>query len=145
MEDFNKALRDYDKAVELFRENPELWYAKADAEYNLGRIPESIQSYKTVLALNPDNRQASLDLANTYIDIEKYEDADVLLCALIESSPEWAEPYYSKSKMSFLQAEIELGIKYIEMAFTINPQDRFDYEFEADWEKVLQFLISRDA
>ncbi len=121
-----------------------MWYAKADAEYNLGRLEESILSYNTVLALSPDNHQASLDLANTYIDVEEYSKADDLLCALIDKQPSWAEPYYAKAKLFFLQAEVELGIKYIEMAFTINPEERFEFNFERDWERVLQFLISRD-
>ncbi|MBL8017340.1 MAG: tetratricopeptide repeat protein, partial [Ignavibacteria bacterium] len=140
----NKALRDYDKAVELFKENPELWYAKADAEYNLGRLSESIASYITVLTLNPENHQATLDLANTYIDAEEYDEAESLLSKLIGMQSAWAEPYYSKAKLYFLKAEIELGIKYIEMAFTINPHERFEFDFEKDWERVLQFLIARD-
>jgi tetratricopeptide (TPR) repeat protein len=144
LEDFNKALRDYDKAVELFRENSELWYAKADAEYNLGRVKESIKSYKIVVSLNPENHQASLDLANTLIEAGRFTEADETLTKLIELKTAWAEPYYSKSKLYFLQAEIELGVKYLEMAFTINPEDRFEFDFEKEWERVLQFLISRD-
>jgi len=35
-------------------------------------------------------------------------------------------------------------LKYIEMAFMINPNERFEFDFERDWEKVLQFLIARD-
>ena len=145
MEDFNKALRDYDSAVELFRENPELWYAKADAEYNLGKLTESVVSYITVLSLNPDNYQASLDLANTYIELEDYKEADVILNKLVNLNAAWAEPYYAKSKLFFLMGDVENGVKFIEMAFTINPKDRFDYDFENDWERVLQFLISRDS
>lgn len=63
---------------------------------------------------------------------------------LTSANHAWAEPYYSKAKLYFLQGEVEMGLKYIEMAFTINPAERFEFEFERDWEKVLQFLIARD-
>ncbi len=144
IEDFNKALRDYNRAIELFQDNSELWYAKADAEYNLGKIAESVNSYRIVLSLNPENHQAVLDLANTMIEIEDYSEADELLNKLIDLKSQWSEPYYSKSKLYFLQANIEEGVKHLEMAFVINPEDRFEYDFEKDWEKILQFLIARD-
>jgi tetratricopeptide (TPR) repeat protein len=144
LEDYNKALRDYNRAIELFQDNSELWYAKADAEYNLGKIAESINSYRIVLTLNPENHQAILDLANTMIEIEEYGEADTLLNKLIDLKSRWAEPYYSKAKLCFLQADIENGVKHLESAFVINPDERFDYDFERDWEKVLQFLIARD-
>jgi hypothetical protein len=31
----------------------------------------------------------------------------------------------------------------IEKAFESNPEDRFEYDFERDWEKILHFLLSR--
>ena len=36
-----KALEDYDAALNINNKNAELWYAKADALYNLGRLIRS--------------------------------------------------------------------------------------------------------
>jgi len=36
LEQYKKALQDYNRALEICRDYPELWYAKADVEYNLG-------------------------------------------------------------------------------------------------------------
>jgi tetratricopeptide (TPR) repeat protein len=136
-------LKDFNSAISLYSENPELWYAKADAEYNLGNLKESVESYWKVIKFDPHNYNAFLDLGNTLIESEEYERAENTLNHLISNKPGWCEPYYSKAKLLFLTGEIEEGIKMLEAGFTINPEDRFDYEFEKDWEKILHFLISK--
>jgi hypothetical protein len=31
----------------------------------------------------------------------------------------------------------------VEIGFRINPKDRFEFDFEKDWEKVTNFLMNR--
>jgi len=110
----------------------------------MGLISESIESYWKVITLDPKNYDAMLDLCDTLIETEDYELAESTLKELIKFQPRWSEPHYSKAKLHFLTGETEQGIKNLEIGFTLNPADRFDYNFESDWEKVLKFLISRD-
>ena len=144
LSEYKKALDDYDFAITLYADNADLWYAKADAEYNLGAIHESIESYWKVLALDSKNYDASLDLCDTLIETEEYELAAPALDELIKHQPDWSEPHYSKAKLHFLTGDTEDGIVELETGFLLSPTDRFEYDFERDWEKVLQFLISRD-
>ncbi len=145
LEDYTKSLRDYDSALKLFGDNAELWYAKADAEYNLGKVTESISSYLRVIELDPSNFNAMLDMCNTLIENEEYDRADIYLKRLLHVKPDWCEPYYSMAKVCFLKGDIEVGIAMIERAFDLSPQDRFCYDFEKDWRKILNFLIERQA
>jgi len=32
----------------------------------------------------------------------------------------------------------------VEKGFTLNPEDRFEFEFEKDWKKVTNFLTRRN-
>ena len=109
----------------------------------MGRVHDSIESYWKVIKYDPHNHSALLDLGNTLIENEDYERADETLKTLIKSKPGWCEPYYSRAKLLFLIGEIEEGLKMLETGFTLNPDDRFDYNFEKDWEKILHFLISK--
>jgi tetratricopeptide (TPR) repeat protein len=142
-EEYRLALKDYNSALALYSDNSEMWYAKADAEYNLGRISECITSYTKVLETDPHNFNAMLDLCNTLIENEQFEKAESTLNELLKRRPDWCEPYLSGAKLSFLKGDIEKGIGMIERAFEADPKERFEYDFEKDWEKILQYLVSR--
>ncbi|MCX7878008.1 MAG: tetratricopeptide repeat protein, partial [Ignavibacteria bacterium] len=144
LEEFSKALRDYEKAITLFGENAELWYAKAGAEYNLGKLETSVESYKKVLELNPDNFSAILDIANTMIELGNYDEAEIYLQEIVSKRKLWCEPYFSLAKLNMLKGEIEQGLINLELGFLCSPEERFSYDFEKDWEKILKFLISRE-
>jgi hypothetical protein len=38
---------------------------------------------------------------------------------------------------------MDKAIEMIESAFTIKPEDRFEYDFGNDWEKIVEFLVNR--
>jgi tetratricopeptide (TPR) repeat protein len=143
LEDYRQALKDYNYALALHSDNPELWYAKADAEYNLGKLRESLQSYRHVLKADPYNYNAQLDLCNTLIEAEEYAAASYEINRLMKSRPDWCEPYYVKAKLDFIEGRIEEGMRMIRIAFEVNPADKFEFDFEKDWQKILHFLISR--
>jgi tetratricopeptide (TPR) repeat protein len=84
-----------------------------------------------------------LDLCNTLVENEEFDEAGELLNRLIRIKADWSEPYYSLAKVCFLKGNIEEGIVMIERAFQLSPEDRFTYDFEKDWRKILHFLITR--
>jgi hypothetical protein len=49
------------------------------------------------------------------------------------------------AKVCFLKGNIDVGLAMIERAFVLNPEERFVYDFEKDWRKILHFLITRQA
>jgi tetratricopeptide (TPR) repeat protein len=79
MEQPKRALLDYKKGISLNPEYPELWHARADAEYNLGRVEECLESYRMVLKLDPSNAEAWFDYGDTlYESGEVKESMDAL-------------------------------------------------------------------
>ena len=61
----------------------------------------------------------------------------------VKNNRNWVEPYYEKAKIYFLLGEIEDGVKMLNKAFELNPSDKFDFDFEKDWKRVLEFLMQR--
>jgi tetratricopeptide (TPR) repeat protein len=51
---FNKALENLNKSVELAPGNPKIWFARSVALYNLKRYDESLVSLNTTLEIDPD-------------------------------------------------------------------------------------------
>ena len=65
---FDEALLSFDRALVLQPDESEYWHARADTEYNAGRIAESLQSYVRVVTLDAENKDAWMDLAETRLE-----------------------------------------------------------------------------
>lgn len=55
---FDKALENLNKSLELDPDNPELWFARGVALYNLKRYDESLESLNSSLLIDPENGAA---------------------------------------------------------------------------------------
>jgi len=75
LENFRKALTDYNKALSLCKDYAEIWYAKADLLYNMGRARESLLSYRMVTRLEPKNYEAWLDYGETLYELRYLKQA----------------------------------------------------------------------
>jgi len=131
-------------AISLCRDFAEIWYSKADTEIALGMIPEAASSFSTIVSLEPDNAEAWYDYGCVLIDNEDYLTAGKAFNSAIKLKPNWAEPYFEKAKINFIKGELEKGDSNLEMAFSINPSERFEYNFKEDWQIVLDFLVNRN-
>ncbi|MEZ0374081.1 MAG: protein kinase [Candidatus Sericytochromatia bacterium] len=60
------ALVHYRKACELEGENPELLYALAALQHELGLYPDALASYRSLLKQQPDSSEVQHNLANIY-------------------------------------------------------------------------------
>lgn len=78
MDNFSKAVKVYDMAIELFPKNPKLWYNKGIALENLDDINGAIEAYQTAIIYNPLYRNAHLQLGN--ICYRQHLMAQALMC-----------------------------------------------------------------
>ncbi|MEZ4822775.1 MAG: tetratricopeptide repeat protein [Ignavibacteria bacterium] len=139
---YEKALDDFDSALILCKDYSEIWYLKADCEQALGRIEDSLKSYEMVVKLESTNHEAWYDYGKALLSAKMYESALNAFDNVIKNHGFWEDPFYQKAKIHFLKEEIELGIEMLEKGFDLNPADRFDYEFDKDWKKIMKFLIN---
>ena len=96
-----------------------------------------------VVKLEPSNYDAWYDYGCALLDAKLYDQALKSFDKVIKYNPDWAEPYYEKSKISFIKEDIDTGIEMLEKAFSLNPEDRFEYNFTNDWKRILKFLMDR--
>ena len=95
------------------------------------------------MKLDPENYEAIYDYGCALADLHDYENAFIQFNKSLEYKADWADPYYEKAKIYFLTKETELGLEMLETAFFIKPEDRFEYVFEDDWQKIIEFLVNR--
>ena len=74
---------------------------------------------------------------------KRYDQALKSFDNVVKHKHDWADPFYEKAKIHFMQSQIDLGLQMLEKAFIINPQDRFDFDFNTDWYLVVNYLMNR--
>lgn len=81
--DFDRAFRDYDKAIELNLKSHEYFAARGYALYKGGRLDEALQDFNTALQLFPQNKLARVKRAKCFgkkLDFDAcLEDCDAAL------------------------------------------------------------------
>jgi tetratricopeptide (TPR) repeat protein len=124
-------LEDYDAALAINNKNAELWYAKADALYNLGKLNEALLAYKMVLELSPDDFEAWYDYAETLIDERRLSEAARAYEQATRIEPDWADAHFGRAKALYLLgAHLESAVELL-ISFRLDPAKRknFDAEF----------------
>lgn len=98
--------KQYDKAIEpltfLTQKNPEVinyWNQLATAYQKMDQTDKAVDSYKKLLALQPENREAYLNLGIIYKDRNQLGVARNYLQKAVEVSPGWGYPVYVEATL----------------------------------------------
>ncbi len=79
------------KAVQTHPNDPDLWWALADALNRAGHVPEALQALDRVTALKPDYPMAALRRGEWLLAADRLADATAALKALAASDPTQAD------------------------------------------------------
>jgi tetratricopeptide (TPR) repeat protein len=100
--DFDKAIKYYNKGIELKPENPEAWVMKGDAYYFLGDCDEAIKTYDKALELEPDNKIVEVTLflkGISYACLEDHDEALKYVDQALELNPEYVDAWEMKGEL----------------------------------------------
>jgi tetratricopeptide (TPR) repeat protein len=110
------------------------WYAKADLEYSLGNLQDSINSYESALKINPVNFSAWLKLAETNFEKGSWLEALSAYNECIKIKPAHASSFYGKAKIKFLLNQTQEAIECLKYAFKLDPNIKT--EFTRDYPEI---------
>ena len=71
-QEYQGAIRNYDKAIELEPENAEHYLRRGDSYQNLGKQKEAISNYAKSLTLEPENAGSYYSRGSSYRSLTKY-------------------------------------------------------------------------
>jgi tetratricopeptide (TPR) repeat protein len=94
--DFEEAIKEFDKAIELDPKNPDSHYNKGVALYKLHRYEEAIEEFDKAIELDPNNPVYHNNKGNALDDMGKYEEAIEEYDKAIELDPN--NPVYHSNK-----------------------------------------------
>ena len=96
-EDFTKtlekAIKEFNLAIQFDDKNIEAYYNKAIALASLKKIPEAIQSYEKIMELSPKDAESLFNKSLLLIKIEKYSLAEKDLLKTIEILNKYKSPF----------------------------------------------------
>lgn len=123
------ALRDFNNAITVSNDIDAL-SAKADAEFSIGNIEQSIISYKKIIESDQENFHAWQKLAYAYIKLENFALGIDALNKCISLKPQHANSYYGKAKINFILSKTQEAIDCLKSAFELDPSIANDFEKE---------------
>jgi len=138
---YQLALKDFNQAITLTSNPEDAWFAKADLEYSLGQLQESITSYIKAIEINNDNFSAWYKLAETYIEVGLWLEGQKSFDECIRIKPDHANSYYGKAKINFLLGHTQNAIDCLKCAFELNPNIRNEFTREYPEVKTSKLFI----
>lgn len=132
--EFDKAIEDISKAIQLDTNYTKAYLNCAKAYYNRGNLYMNKQKFELALKdfnksieLNPEYTQAYFNRGNIYSDMQDYDKALADYSKAIELDPEQAKPYTNRGFVFGIKKEYEKALKDFDKAIERNPDDAEAY------------------
>jgi tetratricopeptide (TPR) repeat protein len=132
--------------LEFDDENPDYWFAIADARYKLGQFEESEAAYLKVVELNPTDMEAWLDFSSIYFDNKDHIKAIEIMAEAIKHNPEIPELYYRLVAYLFADGRYNDALNTLELALSISPEKHtilFEYLPQLQGNQIIVDIIKR--
>ena len=107
--DFDNALAEAEKAININPNNPNSNFALGQALVAAGRHQEAVEPFKKAMRLDPSYRDAlGYGLGRAYFFMSQFEQSAVLFEKAYESSPDNAKPlWYLPAAYAYLDRQID--------------------------------------
>jgi tetratricopeptide (TPR) repeat protein len=119
LQEFKKAIKDYNKAIEIKPDYTEAYNNRANSYFDLEEFDKAISDYTSLIKFIPGNYYAYFNRANAYSQLFKYDSAVVDYTKAIELKPDFANAYYNRGNkyygMSMYKEAIEDWKKVIKL------------------------------
>jgi len=118
-----KALKNYEKAIEVNPKDSSTWYNKGLALYEIKNFEEAIKAYDKVTEINPQNSNAWYNKGLAFYEIKNFEEAIKAYDKVIEINPQNSDAWYNKGLALYEIKNFEEAIKAYDKVIEINPQN----------------------
>ncbi len=117
-----RAIEDYDKAIEINPEYAAAYYNRGNSYGDLGQHERAIEDYDKAIEINPEYAAAYSNRGNSYGDLGQHERAIEDYDKAIEINPEYADAYSNRGNRYGDLGQHERAIEDYDKAIEINPE-----------------------
>jgi len=120
MGNLDPALRDLSVAIDLNREDPDLFLMLGDIYFVLGQTDNAISSYKRAVELDPDGGKTLLKLAEVYLVLKQYDMALRYIDGAISRNAENSNAFYLKGILKMETGDTTSAITNLKIAANVD-------------------------
>ncbi|MCC8173500.1 MAG: tetratricopeptide repeat protein [Odoribacter sp.] len=139
-----EALNICSRIIELEPDHMEMYLHRANLQYGMGKIAETIEDCKTILASDENNVEALILIVKAKQQAKAHEEAINHLTLCIDINPELSEVYTLRAALYKQCEKYEEALADVNKALELNPEDEESlfrrgriYELQHEKEKAL--------
>jgi serine/threonine protein kinase/tetratricopeptide (TPR) repeat protein len=102
LRDYEHARKEFDVALEAEPNNPELLLGLGSISRRQGNFEDAIEKFKRIAELDPRSPGLIDEVANTYVPLRKYAEAEEWYERVKRLAPDMAGPYYAEAWLHLL-------------------------------------------
>ena len=121
-----EAILNYDKAIDLDPQNPELYEWRAGVKIQLGRDQEAIDDYNKMIELDPCAHSYD-KLGKAFLRVRRPQQAFALFGKMIELFPDAPFGYTRRGKANYELGQYQEAIIDLNTALQVDPNDISTY------------------
>lgn len=136
--DYDKAIRDYAKAIEINSGYTEAYNNRAEAKERMGDLQGAVEDYNAILALDPDRADAYLRRGTVKSRMNDYEGALQDLSAAVQKAPADVRTYLARAGLHGKLSQYEQAIADLDRAVALDPNNATAYNNRGITKAVLK-------
>jgi tetratricopeptide (TPR) repeat protein len=121
LKQFDLAISDYSKAIELFPKNARYYVNRGNVSNDLDKSDDALADYKRAIAVDPSFALAFTNRGNLYVRIKRFDEAITDLTRAIELDPLNAESFYTRAMAYRAKNQFEKAIPDLDKYIELNP------------------------
>jgi Flp pilus assembly protein TadD len=127
LEQWDKAIADYSRAIEFYPEFPEAYYNRANAYGNLGQWDKAITDFSRAIRIDPKFTKAYYNRGNLYVQLNQWEKAIIDFSKATEIEPDNANAYDNRGVAYGNLGQWENAITDFSKSIGIDPNNARSY------------------
>ncbi len=125
--DFDSAILEFNKALEIDPGNGDAYYNRGVAYYDKGEYERAISDYTKAIEINPKDTDAYNNRGLIYYEKSDYEKAISDYTKAIEIDPMYADTYYNRALAYYNKGEYDTAISDYTKVIELSPKDTDAY------------------
>ncbi|MCP4214499.1 MAG: tetratricopeptide repeat protein [bacterium] len=136
-EDYDAALKNYDKALEQAKNDPLLYIKRGDARAKVGKLKGAVEDYDSALQLNVNSDVAYLQRGNVFFRMGEYDKAVRDYDNAVRLKPDSFRPYDRRAHVHLFLKNYKAALADLSKALELYPDDPALYCNRANIKKAM--------
>jgi arylsulfatase A-like enzyme/lipopolysaccharide biosynthesis regulator YciM len=109
----------------IIAEDPEItdaYFSLGNIHFRLGAYEKAIEAFRRSLERKPDDSFTVINIANSYLALGRFADAEKFVLDYLASGFSDAQLYFLLGNMNFLQKKYDAAVPYLERSLSLNAE-----------------------